>query len=267
MSRRRRYRLPPPGNAEHIVGEGYEFKPEHDRVNAGKPPLPFVEFTSRGGGTSGPVFEFKPEDDKVAEAAKAAQRKAERRAAFLAEVARCRGFSAPSNYGGFEPRLVLGEWEDVIPDPGIWPTLTNVLVRYVGDTGQKAVLNIGRAPLARYWLFSNGSGGLREVAIEWLSENWRQEWNVIDEEMKRELVEHFAGEADRSRTAAAAVQNTVRGLFGDKFGEAILYALESRPKASETPPGRSSSEGNEPSEPPKGKKNTHKPRGKPPSGH
>ena len=61
---KRRYRnQPPPDDAEYVVGEGFEFKPEHDRVNAGKPLPPPVELTPVGPAPT--VYEYRPEHDTV----------------------------------------------------------------------------------------------------------------------------------------------------------------------------------------------------------
>jgi hypothetical protein len=60
----RRSRRPPPDDAEHIVGEGFELSTDDDRVNAGKPLPPTVDVTPTGPEVT--VFELQPEDDKVA---------------------------------------------------------------------------------------------------------------------------------------------------------------------------------------------------------
>src|SRR5437879_187270 len=61
---RRRYRIPPPPpDAEHIVGEMFEFKPEHDRVNAGKPLPSPVELTPLGPAPT--LYEFHAEHDRI----------------------------------------------------------------------------------------------------------------------------------------------------------------------------------------------------------
>jgi hypothetical protein len=64
---RRRYNLPQPVDAEHVTGEGYEFKPEDDLVNAGKPLPPPVQLIPSESVVGDSVFELKPEDDKVAQ--------------------------------------------------------------------------------------------------------------------------------------------------------------------------------------------------------
>jgi hypothetical protein len=61
----RRPNRPPPESAEHIVGEPFEFSPDDDRVNAGKPLPPPVELTPTG--SVAPLVEFKPADDRTAE--------------------------------------------------------------------------------------------------------------------------------------------------------------------------------------------------------
>lgn len=61
---RRRYRIqPPPASAEYTLGEPFEFSSDDDLVNAGKPLPPAVELTPVG--PVAPMFEFRPEDDKV----------------------------------------------------------------------------------------------------------------------------------------------------------------------------------------------------------
>jgi hypothetical protein len=61
MSRRRRSIRRPPTSAEYVVGEMYEFNPEDDLVNAGKPIPPPVELTPSGPPVA--AYEFEPGDD------------------------------------------------------------------------------------------------------------------------------------------------------------------------------------------------------------
>lgn len=58
-----RYRMPPPVNAESVVGTGFEFKPEDDLL--GQPPdPPTVELTPVGIAMPAPGFD--PEGDSAA---------------------------------------------------------------------------------------------------------------------------------------------------------------------------------------------------------
>jgi hypothetical protein len=59
MSRFRRYKLPPPENAEHIVGELFEFLPEHDQIKHS--PADFVELIPAG--PEAEIWEIRPEHD------------------------------------------------------------------------------------------------------------------------------------------------------------------------------------------------------------
>ena len=66
-------------DAESITGCGFEFQPEHDLVNAGKPLPPAVELTPVGPPAT--VYEFLPEHDRVN-----APRAPEKETAFVAAV-------------------------------------------------------------------------------------------------------------------------------------------------------------------------------------
>jgi len=59
-----RRRLPPrPATGEVIVGPGYEFRREDERVHGHEPPMPEVELTAAGPGITD--REFRPEDERV----------------------------------------------------------------------------------------------------------------------------------------------------------------------------------------------------------
>jgi hypothetical protein len=66
MRSRRRYHLPPPVGAKSIVGTGFEFKPEDDLVNAGRPLPPPVELIPVG--TPVTTIELAPRDVETGDA-------------------------------------------------------------------------------------------------------------------------------------------------------------------------------------------------------
>jgi hypothetical protein len=209
---KRRYRdLPPPDDAEHIGGEGFEFKPEHDRVNAGMPLPPSLELTPVGPAPT--IYEFRSEHDQVRSTNNVSPE--QRRAAFVAELERCNAVEGVTT-GKVDHILHIHLWKDVVPDPSVWERLTEFLLRVGLVYYCTKFLAIGRGPLASYWLTVDGESSngwtFKSRVLEWLDENWREEWNRISDKAKRELMERFARQADRSEGARSLISEITRAL-------------------------------------------------------
>lgn len=201
----RRYRLRPPSPTEHVVGEVLEFAPADDLANVGRPiPAP-IELTPIAPVSR--VIEYRPEDDQ---ARSTGVIHPDRRAAFLAELDRSErltGYIDHENRHDFKPN----EWRDLLNDPSAWEALVAFLHRISRDEIIDRLLDIGRGPLASYFLEKDAPKWRRQV-ISWLVSRWRAEWDSISDEAKRELVEHFAERANSLAHEWAGADRVLKAL-------------------------------------------------------
>lgn len=187
---RRKYRLRPPTNSGYKSGQVLTFAASESTPQ----PSELVELTPVG-----------PVPLKLALAPEARETKpgvsaAARRAAFLAALDECEilvGYHNPHS----KPAFDLYQWHDVIPDPAVWPALTEFLIRINHVYDCSRFLDLGDGSLASYWIKvehkSVNGWAFKERAIDWLRRDWRRKWDKIPDDAKRELLEHFAERAAR----------------------------------------------------------------------